>query len=111
LVNKIITLAHGIKAVSDDDGKTVASVASPTIQMLQDNWEAIAAHDHATIYYTQDQIADLLSLKSDSTHTHDDKANLLHTHSDKADVVHDHNSLYYTKAEIDALLIAVLDNI
>ena len=79
--------------VTDNDGNDVLVL------------EKLLSHTHDDRYYTEGEIDNLLSRKSDESHIHDDRYyteneinNLL---SDKSDKSHTHDDRYYTENEID----------
>jgi len=87
----LLDIGYGIKTVSKND-ITPANADGDAGQLLQDNWSAIVAqfkaldepHNHHELYYTEDEVDNLLIDKSSTSHLHDER--------------------YYTKAEVDALL-------
>jgi len=65
-------------------------------------------HTHNDLYYTETEVDNLLSDKSDTGHTHDGRyyteSETDNLLSSKSDTTHNHNDVYYTESEVDNLL-------
>jgi hypothetical protein len=81
---------------------------SQKIKLLAVHIRNLAEHTHdiSENYYSESEVDDLLALKAEADHNHDeDYSALEHNHDeDYSPIVHNHDATYYSESEVDDLL-------